>query len=372
MSPPVSPPTHSGRAGSCLPGTPAERRRRSRCGRSRRRRSPSVRTAAAESPPPTTVRPSTAVSAWATAFVPAANGAISKTPIGPFQKTVRASASLLAKSSAVRGPMSRPIRSAGIASAATTVASASAAKRVAATTSTGSTSSTPRSRSRADQLAHRVQLVGLQQRRPHPVPLGRQEGVRHAAADQEPVDLGEQVGDDGELVGDLRPAEHHDVGPAGSCGEPPQHVDLGQHQTAGGVRQAHRHVVDAGVLAVHRAEPVPDVQLGQASEGVGEGATFGVVLAGLPRLEAEVLQQRDLPVRESAHHRCADVADHVGGERHRRAEQLAQPVGDRPQRQLRPHLALRPAEVRAHDDPRAPGGQRAGSSAGSPGSGRRR
>ena len=34
--------------------------------------------------------------AWATAFVPAANGAISKAPIGPFQKTVRASASFAA------------------------------------------------------------------------------------------------------------------------------------------------------------------------------------------------------------------------------------------------------------------------------------
>ncbi len=58
---------------------------------------PSWRTAAAESPPPTTVSAPLAVAstrAWATALVPSANGAISNAPIGPFQKTVFASATL--------------------------------------------------------------------------------------------------------------------------------------------------------------------------------------------------------------------------------------------------------------------------------------
>ncbi len=60
---------------------------------------PSCLTAAAESPPPTTVSPPDAVtstSASAIRRVPAANGSISNAPIGPFQKTVRASASALA------------------------------------------------------------------------------------------------------------------------------------------------------------------------------------------------------------------------------------------------------------------------------------
>src|SRR4029079_14932895 len=52
--------------------------------------SPSSETARTESPPPTTVYPSTAATAWATAFVPAAERCHSKTPIGPFQNTVRA------------------------------------------------------------------------------------------------------------------------------------------------------------------------------------------------------------------------------------------------------------------------------------------
>src|SRR4029453_7947228 len=46
--------------------------------------SPKRRTAAALSPPPTTVKPGQRATASATARVPAANGATSNTPIGPF------------------------------------------------------------------------------------------------------------------------------------------------------------------------------------------------------------------------------------------------------------------------------------------------
>lgn len=53
---------------------------------------PSRRTAAAESPPPTTDSRSTSLSARATARVPRANASNSNTPIGPFQKTALAPA----------------------------------------------------------------------------------------------------------------------------------------------------------------------------------------------------------------------------------------------------------------------------------------
>ena len=53
---------------------------------------PNCASAAAESPPPTTVTASVAATASATARVPAANGASSKAPIGPFQNTVPAEA----------------------------------------------------------------------------------------------------------------------------------------------------------------------------------------------------------------------------------------------------------------------------------------
>src|SRR5512139_507476 len=79
---------------------------------------PRVRTAAALSPPPTTVNASESIRPCATARVPPA--------------------SLAANSLPDSGPMSRPIRSAGISEAGTTAWSASAANAVAATMSTGS------------------------------------------------------------------------------------------------------------------------------------------------------------------------------------------------------------------------------------------
>ena len=56
-----------------------------------------------------------------------------------------------------------------------------------------------------------VELVLLEQALADLVALGREEGEHHAAADQQLVGLGQQVVDHAELVGDLRAAEHDDV-----------------------------------------------------------------------------------------------------------------------------------------------------------------
>ncbi len=81
--------------------------------------------------------------------MPAANGASSNTPIGPFQKTVFEPAMISANFAEVAGPMSRPSPLApngvsSIESAAAATCSASAPNFEATTTSVGSTISTPR------------------------------------------------------------------------------------------------------------------------------------------------------------------------------------------------------------------------------------
>ena len=83
----------------------------------------------------------------------------------------------------------------------------------------------------------RLDLVGLEQARADLVPLRGEEGEEHAAADQQPVDPGQQVRDDAELVGDLRAAEHDRVRPLGRLGQPVEHVELGVDQEAGRARQ---------------------------------------------------------------------------------------------------------------------------------------
>ena len=79
-----------------------------------------------------------------------------------------------------------------------------------------------------------VDLVFLQQGGTHLVALGGQEGVGHAATDEETVGLAQQVGDDAELVGDLGAAEHHGVGALGVIDGAAQGLDLLEHQEAGG------------------------------------------------------------------------------------------------------------------------------------------
>ena len=75
----------------------------------RRSRAPACATAAALSPPPTTVKPELRPSRWRRRIVPAANGGFSKRPIGPFQKIVFAVATCAVKSATVFGPMSSAI-----------------------------------------------------------------------------------------------------------------------------------------------------------------------------------------------------------------------------------------------------------------------
>ena len=78
------------------------------------RRARTAASAAALSPPPTTVKARVSAIASATVRVPAAKRGSSNTPIGPFQNTVRASAITSVNSAAEPGPMSRPIHPSGI------------------------------------------------------------------------------------------------------------------------------------------------------------------------------------------------------------------------------------------------------------------
>ena len=132
----------------------------------------------------------------------------------------------------------------------------------------------------------------------------------------------------------LEPPSTHDVGPLRVLGQPAQHVDLLGDQAAHGVRQPLRDVVHARLLAVHDAEAVADEGVGQRGQLVGERTALGVVLAGLARVEPDVLEQRDLAVGERRRRSRWRTRRRCRRERHGGAEQLAEPVGDRTQRVL--------------------------------------
>ena len=90
----------------------------------------------------------------------------------------------------------------------------------------------------------------------------------------------------------LAPPSTTAYGRSGFCGEPLEHVDLGGHEPAGGVRQQAGDVVDRRLLAVHDAEAVGDEDVGERGELPGELGPLLVGLGRLARVEPEVLEQR--------------------------------------------------------------------------------
>ena len=148
-------------------------------------------------------------------------------------------------------------------------------------------------------------------------------------------------------------AEHDDVGPLGVLGRLGRDVDLLEDELAGGVRELRGDVVDAGLLAVHDAEAVGDVGVGQRGEVVGERRALGVVLGGLAGVEPDVLQQGDVAVAEAGDDAPGVLADGVRGQGDVLAQQLAEPRGDRGEGVLRVRGALGTAQVRGEDDLRA-------------------
>lgn len=115
------------------------------------------------------------------------------------------------------------------------------------------------------------------------------------------------------------------------------------------MRQARREVVHGRVLAVHRAEAVADVDVGEGGEPVREGAALGVVLARLARVEAQVLDDGDLAVGEGGDDRLGRVADRVGREGHVGAEEFTEARGGGGEGEGRVRGALGAAQVGGDD-----------------------
>ena len=151
-----------------------------------------------------------------------------------------------------------------------------------------------------------------------------------------------------ELVGDFGAAEDHRVGPLRRTGQPLEHTDLFGDQLARVVRQQRRDVIDRGLLAVHHAEPVGDESAcgaDQFDELFSQRQPFPIVLAGFPRIEADVLQQQDIPVGQTLRAGPRIAADYVVGQLHVLPQMLTECGSDRRQRQFQVGLAFGPSQV---------------------------
>ena len=182
------------------------------------------------------------------------------------------------------------------------------------------------------------------------LPLRGEERVRHRAADHQDVDAFEERLDDGDLVADLRTAEHGDVRLVGRAHDLAERRDLLlEEKPAPAVAKELRQPVHARVRAVHGAEGVVDVDVRQ----LGELTTERFVVLLFFRVEAEVLEQADVASAQVVDDLLGRVADAVFGQGHVLAEELGETRGGGLEAQPGIGPLLRPAEVARADEPRA-------------------
>ncbi len=183
--------------------------------------------------------------------------------------------------------------------------------------------------------------------------LRGEEGEQHPSPDEQGVHTREQMSDHAELVGDLRTAEHHDIRPLGVLGEPIEHVELGRDQLPCGAREQLGQLVHARLLAVDDAEAIAHERIAEFGESRRERLALRFVLARLPRIEPEVLEEGDVAVLQTSHGLVCASTDGVAGEGHRLAQELAEALCDRGEAVPGVRCAFGAAEVRDHDDPGA-------------------
>ena len=180
-----------------------------------------------------------------------------------------------------------------------------------------------------------------------------EEGVGHAAADENGVDLGEQMVDHLNLVRDLRAAKDGDER-LGRSGERLAHVvQLFFHEQAGD-RMLHEvsNALSRSVCAVRGSEGIVHVNLAERGELLRKGGIVGLFFG----VEAEVFEQQHLAVFELIRELARKVANTVGreGDVHLFADGVvehdAEAIDDGPQAVLRARLALGTAEVGAEND----------------------
>ncbi len=119
--------------------------------------------------------------------------------------------------------------------------------------------------------------------------LGIKEGVGHAAADRQGVELADQVLQQVELARYLRAADDAQCRALGIAERGVERVQLTLHRQAGIGRQQVRQAFGRGVSAVRRRKGVVDVEVAIGRQLPGE---VGIVLF-LTGVEADVFQQGD-------------------------------------------------------------------------------
>ena len=194
-----------------------------------------------------------------------------------------------------------------------------------------------------------LDVLAIQQGSAHAAAHGREEGVGHAAADDDLVALFDQVVDDADLVGNLRAAQDGDQRTDGVFKGVAHEADLFLDQVAHGGGKIVGHAGGGAMGSVGGTESVVHEDLGQRRELFGK---LGVVL-GLARLKADVFQQHGFAVLQFGGKGLRAFAYHVLGQLDLFAQQLGKARGNGGHGELGIERALRAAQMGAEDQTRA-------------------
>ena len=193
----------------------------------------------------------------------------------------------------------------------------------------------------SQKLFSQVQLILFYQGLAHFISLCSQEGVSHTAADKQCINLIEQVADNADFVAYLSTADNSNKRMQRIGYSLTYILDFLFQQEACSCRQEVSYAFNRSVCAVRYTEAVIDIQVCQRSQLFGK---FHVVLF-LFLMETQVFQQQDVARLQLAGSSLRSLANTVGSEQNLFAQQLAQMLSYRSQRQFRFNLSFRTAEM---------------------------
>jgi hypothetical protein len=173
-----------------------------------------------------------------------------------------------------------------------------------------------------------VELVLLEEAAPDLEAERLEKGEDHPAADEEEVRGAEEVADDPQLVGDLRPAEHDGIRALGVLGEPLEHVGpLPRPAPTDHAGEESRDVVDRRLLGgARRRTRRRRRHRPRAASCSANAPAARPRPCSFPPIEPEVFQEDDVAGIGPVDRRGGRLTHGVGGEGDRMVEQLAEPL----------------------------------------------
>ena len=169
-----------------------------------------------------------------------------------------------------------------------------------------------------------------------------QEGIGHAAADHQHVDLSHEVHEQIDLGRDLGAADDRHHGARRVAEALFQRVELGLHGPAGESREMAGQSFGRGMSAVGGGKSVVDEDVAILCLLFGKGR----IVLFLALMEASILEEQDATVRQFRDCLGSDRANAIAREGDWPADDPGHRSGDRGQREFGLRPAFRPAEMR--------------------------